>query len=72
MLKPSADAAYRERLARWMRQRGFATGTADSFEELLGELSWQVNELSVDAARHLGRRRNSVTVVNSHPRKPFR
>ena len=34
----------REKLAAWMIAHGFATGHGDSTEDLLAELSWQVNE----------------------------
>ena len=35
----------RERLASWMIENGFATGHGDTFEDLLDELRWQIEEL---------------------------
>jgi len=37
-------AAEREKVARWMIRRGYATGHGDSTEDLLQELDWQVQE----------------------------
>ena len=37
-------AAEREKVAAWMIQRGYATGHADSMEDLLQELEWQIAE----------------------------
>ena len=37
-------AAEREKVARWMMERGYATGHADSMEDLLQELEWQIAE----------------------------
>ena len=37
-------AAEREKVARWMMERGYATGHADSMEDLLQELDWQIAE----------------------------
>ena len=34
----------REKLVRWMMERGYATGHAESIEELLLQLEWQINE----------------------------
>lgn len=34
-----------KRLAEWMVQNGFATGHGDTFEDLLSELKWQIEEL---------------------------
>jgi hypothetical protein len=42
-------AAEREKVARWMMQRGYATGHGDTTEDLLVELEWQVRELERDA-----------------------
>lgn len=36
---------FREQLAIWMGEHGFATGHGDTLDDLLGELSWQVREL---------------------------
>lgn len=49
----SALAEARESVAQWMLAHSFATGHGDTLDELLGELSWQVNELwaARDAAR---------------------
>lgn len=43
----------RERLAAWMMEHSLATGHGDTFEDLLGELSWQVKELQERAAKLL-------------------
>ena len=37
-------AHEREKLAKWMIERGYATGHGDSVEDLLKELEWQVAE----------------------------
>ncbi|NBW17118.1 MAG: hypothetical protein EBR82_54990 [Caulobacteraceae bacterium] len=37
-------AAEREKVARWMIAKGYATGHADSMEDLLQELDWQIVE----------------------------
>lgn len=34
----------KEKLAKWMMERGFATGHGDSMEGLLQELDWQIAE----------------------------
>ena len=34
-----------EKLANWMMANGFATGHGDNMDELLKELTWQVDEL---------------------------
>lgn len=36
---------HKKRLACWMILNGFATGHGDTFEDLLKELTWQVQEL---------------------------
>ena len=36
---------YREKLASWMIEHGFATGHGDTFDELLSELQYQISEL---------------------------
>lgn len=38
-----------ETLARWMIQRGYATGHGDTVEDLLVELEWQVAEREREA-----------------------
>lgn len=35
----------KESLARWMIDHGFATGHGDTLDDLLKELTWQVQEL---------------------------
>ena len=37
-------AHEREKVAKWMVERGYATGHGDSIEDLLKELEWQVAE----------------------------
>ena len=37
-------AAEREKVARWMMERGYATGHGDTTENLLQELDWQIAE----------------------------
>jgi len=37
-------AAEREKVARWMMERGYATGHGDTIEELLREIDWQAAE----------------------------
>lgn len=37
----------KEKLAAWMIKHSFATGHGDSFDDLLAELSWQINELKL-------------------------
>ena len=39
-------AAEREKVARWMMERGYATGHGDSTEDLLQELDWQIAALT--------------------------
>jgi len=34
-----------EQLAQWMIAHSFATGHGDTFEDLLKELAWQIEEL---------------------------
>ena len=34
----------REKVARWMTERGYATGHGDTIEDLLTELDWQIRE----------------------------
>ena len=40
----SAVAVDRENVAKWMVERGYATGHGDTVEDLLKELQWQVAE----------------------------
>jgi len=37
-------AAEREKVARWMMERGYVTGHGDTIEELLREIDWQAAE----------------------------
>jgi hypothetical protein len=37
-------AAERNKLAAWMMAQGYATGHGDSTEDLLKELTWQIQE----------------------------
>lgn len=39
-----AIRAEREKVAKWMIERGYATGHGDTIENLLGELDWQIKE----------------------------
>ena len=41
------NAQCLEKLVRWMLRESFATGHGDTIEDLLGELSWQIEELRV-------------------------
>lgn len=43
-------ADNREKLAQWISKHGFATGHGDTMEDLLRELTWQVEELRTKAA----------------------
>ena len=40
-----ANMSDKEKLASWMIDTGFATGHGDTFDDLLKELTWQVEEL---------------------------
>jgi hypothetical protein len=42
----------KEKLAAWMIKNGFATGHGDSIEDLLGELTWQFQELRDGKCQH--------------------
>ena len=42
-------AEEREKVARWMIRRGYATGHGDSIEDLLQELDWQIREQEREA-----------------------
>ena len=37
-----------EKLIEWARDHNFSTGHADTQEELLGELSWQIKEFGLE------------------------
>jgi hypothetical protein len=39
-----ATAAEREKVAKWMIEKGYATGHGDTVEDLLKELEWQIAE----------------------------
>ena len=43
------EAKDRETVAKWMMERGYATGHGDTIEDLLEELEWQVAEKERDA-----------------------
>jgi len=47
----SAVAVDRENVAKWMVERGYATGHGDTVEDLLKELEWQVAEREREACR---------------------
>ena len=42
-------AAEREKVARWIIHKGYATGHGDTIEDLLTELEWQVAEREREA-----------------------
>ena len=42
-------AQEREKVARWMTERGYATGHGDTIEDLLNELDWQIREQEREA-----------------------
>ena len=42
-------AHEREKVARWMMERGYATGHGDTIQELIKEVEWQVAELENEA-----------------------
>ena len=42
-------AAEREKVARWIIYKGYATGHGDTIEDLLTELEWQVSEREREA-----------------------
>ena len=42
-------AAEREKVARWIIYKGYATGHGDTIEDLLTELEWQVAEREREA-----------------------
>jgi hypothetical protein len=44
-------AHEREKVAKWMVERGYATGHGDTVEDLLKELDWQVAEREREACR---------------------
>jgi hypothetical protein len=43
-------AHEREKVAKWMVERGYATGHGDTVEDLLAELSWQILDSWTEAA----------------------
>ena len=45
-----AVRAERNKVAKWMSQRSYATGHGDTVEELLKELEWQVKETCAKVA----------------------
>ena len=44
-------AHEREKVAKWMVERGYATGHGDTVEDLLTEIDWQVAEREREACR---------------------
>jgi hypothetical protein len=42
-------AQEREKVARWMTERGYATGHGNTIEDLLQELDWQIREQEREA-----------------------
>ena len=46
-------AAEREKVARWMISKSYATGHGDTVEDLLKELEWQVSEREREACAKL-------------------
>ena len=42
-------AVEREKVARWMTERGYATGHGNTIEDLLTELEWQIREQEREA-----------------------
>ena len=44
--EPQEHTSDKEKLAKWMMERGFATGHGDTIEDLLQELDWQIAENS--------------------------
>ena len=44
-------AHEREKVAKWMVERGYATGHGDTIEDLLKELDWQAAEREREACR---------------------
>lgn len=44
-----------EQLSQWMLQNGFATGHGDTLQDLLGELSWQIDEIRANRANRANR-----------------
>ena len=46
-------AAEREKVAKWMIQRSYATGHGKTIEDLLAELDWQIRESEREACAEL-------------------
>ena len=42
--EPQEHTSDKEKLAKWMMARGYATGHGDTIEDLLTELDWQIRE----------------------------
>ena len=64
---PSPEgAAEREKVAKWMLERGYATGHGDTVEDLLKELEWQVAEREREACAEVCEAQRNA-VVKSHP-----
>jgi hypothetical protein len=43
------NVTAKEMVSQWMITNGFATGHGDTLEDLLRELSWQIEELKIMA-----------------------
>ena len=59
-----ARAEEREKVAQWMRLRGFATGHGDTIEDLLGEAGWQRDEIRQKEREKL----QCITCDNRNPK----
>jgi hypothetical protein len=44
---------FREKVAQWMIENGFATGHGDTIDDLLKELTWQIAELRAPSTKDL-------------------
>lgn len=49
---PECGENDREKLASWMLANGFATGHGDTMDDLLRELTWQIEELRGQRTGH--------------------
>lgn len=66
-------AHEREKVARWMMERGYATGHGDTIQELIKEVEWQVAELENEAcakvadlvAREIDNTHNTASYIAS-------
>ena len=64
-----ALAEAREALARWLIAHSFATGHGDTLDDLLSELTWQVNTLAELAVENKALRKESARM--DYVRKAF-